>query len=61
MGNWLAWSAAQANGPTTSQYAYGMAPESAHVLWSRPIASGGHADERFGLLVIRRIIMKSKF
>ncbi len=48
MGNWLAWGPAQSQGPTTSQFAYGTGPSSAHVLWARPIASGGIADERFG-------------
>lgn len=48
MGNWLAWGPAQVNGPTSGQFAYGSGPESAHVLWARPVASGGIADERFG-------------
>ncbi len=46
-GNWMAWGAAQSNGPTT-QFAYGAAPESAHVLWSRPVWSGGITDQQFG-------------
>jgi len=48
MGNWLAWGPAQTDGPTASQFAFGTGPESAHVLWSRPVSSGGLADERFG-------------
>ena len=47
--NWMAWAAAQANGPTT-QFAYGTAPESAHVLWARPVASGGLTDDQMGSL-----------
>jgi outer membrane protein assembly factor BamB len=48
-GNWLAFAAAQSNGPTTG-FAYGSATESAHVLWSRPVASGGITDDQFGTL-----------
>jgi len=46
-GNWMAWAAAQTNGPTTG-FAYGSAPETAHVLWSRPVWSGGIADAQMG-------------
>ncbi|MCW4019137.1 MAG: PQQ-like beta-propeller repeat protein, partial [Candidatus Bathyarchaeota archaeon] len=45
LGNWLS-GAAQTNGPTTN-FCYGMAPESAHVLWATPMWSGGYMDERF--------------
>ncbi|MCW4006734.1 MAG: hypothetical protein NWF04_09125 [Candidatus Bathyarchaeota archaeon] len=45
-GNWLA-GAAQNVGPTT-QFGYGEAPESAHILWSRPIWTGGLMDARYG-------------
>jgi hypothetical protein len=45
-GNWLG-GAAQTNGPTTN-YGYGEAPESAHVLWTRPFWSGGIMDYRTG-------------
>ncbi len=45
-GNWLA-GAAQINGPTTN-FGYGKAPESAHILWSRPMWAGGIMDARFG-------------
>jgi hypothetical protein len=45
-GNWLG-GAAQTNGPTNN-YGYGEAPESAHVLWTRPFWSGGIMDTRTG-------------
>jgi hypothetical protein len=45
-GNWLA-GAAQKVGPT-SGFGYGLAPESAHVMWTKPIWNGGIMDERFG-------------
>jgi outer membrane protein assembly factor BamB len=45
-GNWLA-GAAQQKGPT-SKFAYGKAPESAHILWTKPYWAGGIMDERFG-------------
>jgi hypothetical protein len=45
-GNWLG-GAAQQNGPTSS-FGYGLAPESAHIMWTRPYYSGGIMDERFG-------------
>ena len=45
-GNWLG-GAAQTNGPTTN-YGYGEAPESAHVMWSRTFWSGGIMDYRTG-------------
>jgi hypothetical protein len=45
-GNWLG-GAAQQNGPTT-QFGYGPATESAHIMWTRPFWAGGIMDERFG-------------
>jgi len=45
-GNWLA-GAAQQNGPTTG-FGYGLAPESAHVMWTRPMYAGGIMDARLG-------------
>jgi len=45
-GNWLG-GAAQTNGPT-SNFGYGPAPESAHILWTRPFWSGGIMDARTG-------------
>jgi hypothetical protein len=45
-GNWLA-GAAQNVGPTTN-FGYGLAPESGHIMWTRPYYSGGIMDERFG-------------
>ncbi|MCW4019126.1 MAG: PQQ-binding-like beta-propeller repeat protein [Candidatus Bathyarchaeota archaeon] len=44
--NWLG-GAAQNNGPTTN-FGWGRAPESAHVLWTTPMWSGGIMDARFG-------------
>ncbi|MCW3996868.1 MAG: hypothetical protein NWE98_12060 [Candidatus Bathyarchaeota archaeon] len=45
-GNWLG-GAAQNVGPTTN-FAYGKGPESAHVMWSTSVFTGGLMDERFG-------------
>jgi hypothetical protein len=45
-GNWLG-GAAQNVGPTT-QFGYGIGPESAHVMWTKPFYAGGIMDERFG-------------
>jgi hypothetical protein len=45
-GNWLG-GAAQNNGPTTN-FAYGSAPESAHIMWSVSGFTGGIMDTRFG-------------
>ena len=45
-GNWLA-GAAQVNGPT-DRFGYGQAPESAHVLWTKPMWAGGIMDARYG-------------
>ncbi|HTY75683.1 MAG TPA: hypothetical protein VMD05_08980, partial [Candidatus Nanoarchaeia archaeon] len=44
--NWLG-GAAQNNGPTAS-FAWGNAPESAHIVWTTPMWSGGIMDARFG-------------
>jgi hypothetical protein len=44
--NWLG-GAAQNNGPTAN-FGWGKAPESAHVLWTTPMWSGGIMDARFG-------------
>ncbi len=44
--NWLG-GAAQNVGPT-SNYGYGKAPESSHILWKTTAAFGGLMDERFG-------------
>jgi hypothetical protein len=46
VGNWLG-GAAQTAGPP-SLYAYGVGPESAHILWTREEWAGGIMDERFG-------------
>jgi hypothetical protein len=45
-GNWLA-GAAQKNWSSTN-FAYGSAPESAHILWTREYWLGGITDARFG-------------
>jgi hypothetical protein len=51
-GNWLAGSAnvypPGSSGGNLSPYAYGEAPESAHILWSKPFYIGGIMDERYG-------------
>ena len=44
-GNWLG-GAAQTNGPTTS-FGYGPAPESAHIMWTKPYFAGGIMDYRY--------------
>ena len=44
--NWLG-GAAQTVGSTTN-FGYGQAPESAHVLWTKPAWAGGIMDARFG-------------
>jgi hypothetical protein len=44
--NWLG-GAAQNRGPTTS-FQRGNAPESAHIVWTTPMWSGGIMDARFG-------------
>ena len=45
-GNWLG-GAAQNVGPTTN-FGYGNAPESPHVMWTTPAFTGGLMDARFG-------------
>jgi hypothetical protein len=45
-GNWLG-GAAQTVGPT-SNFNYGTAPESAHIMWATPFWAGGIMDARFG-------------
>jgi hypothetical protein len=45
-GNWLG-GAAQNIGPT-SNYAFGLGPESPHIMWATPMWSGGLMDTRFG-------------
>lgn len=45
-GNWLG-GAAQQYGPTTG-YGYGPAPETAHVMWTKPYWAGGIMDYRTG-------------
>jgi hypothetical protein len=45
-GNWLSGAAINV-GPTTV-FGYGTAPESAHVMWTRPMWTGGLMDARFG-------------
>jgi outer membrane protein assembly factor BamB len=44
-GNWLA-GAAQNVGPTTN-FGYGLGPESAHIMWATPYTTGGIMDARF--------------
>ncbi len=44
-GNWLG-GAAQNVGPTTN-FGYGIGPESAHVMWTKPFYAGGIMDERY--------------
>ncbi len=47
-GNWLGTAYnAQTNGSTTD-YAYGSGPETAHVMWSKPYWNGGIVDPRVG-------------
>ena len=45
-GNWLAQAAQNVN--ATATFGFGPAPETAHVMWSRQMFSGGIMDERFG-------------
>lgn len=45
-GNWLG-GAAQNVGPTTN-FGYGLGPESPHIMWSTPAFTGGLMDARFG-------------
>jgi len=48
VGNWLG-GAAQNVGPTTN-FGYGEAPESAHVIWTTPLWAGGIMDARIGAM-----------
>jgi hypothetical protein len=51
-GNWLAGAAnvwpMGSSGGNVGSYAYGSAPESAHILWSKPYWIGGLMDVRYG-------------
>ncbi len=51
VGNWLGSTADRwplgSSGGGIGSYAYGDAPESAHILWTKPFYIGGLADERF--------------
>jgi outer membrane protein assembly factor BamB len=51
-GSWLGGAAnvwpTGGSGGTVGSYAYGSAPESAHILWSKPFWIGGIMDERYG-------------
>ncbi len=46
-GNWLGSATLQTYGPTTN-FAYGKAPESPHIMWTRQLWDGGVMDTRFG-------------
>ncbi|MCW4045147.1 MAG: PQQ-like beta-propeller repeat protein [Candidatus Bathyarchaeota archaeon] len=50
--NWLAGAAQQhpsgASGGTTTSYSYGPGPESAHIMWAKPLWAGGVMDARYG-------------
>jgi hypothetical protein len=46
-GDWLG-GAAQNVGPTTN-FGYGIGPESAHVMWTKPYYDGGIMDERYNV------------
>jgi hypothetical protein len=51
-GNWLGGAYQQpagAAGGTASNFVYGLGPESAHILWTKPYYAGGIMDERFGV------------
>jgi outer membrane protein assembly factor BamB len=52
LGNWLSGAAqtypAGAAGGCTTSFCFGLAPESAHVMWATPMWTGGIMDERFG-------------
>jgi outer membrane protein assembly factor BamB len=53
-GNWLGGAAnvwpMGSSGGNVGSYGYGLAPESAHILWSKPFFIGGLMDERFGTI-----------
>jgi outer membrane protein assembly factor BamB len=51
-GNWLGgsgqtWSAAIPLAGQTTRFSYGQAPESAHIIWTKPYFAGGIMDARF--------------
>jgi len=46
LGNWLG-GAAQTKESTTN-FGYGDAPESPHIMWAKPMLDGGTMDQRFG-------------
>lgn len=46
--NWLGMDSGAHNVGPTNNFAYGKAPESAHILWAKPIWTGGIMDARFG-------------
>jgi hypothetical protein len=46
IGNWLSGAAQNVN--ATTNFGYGAAPESAHILWSKPYWVGGIMDARYG-------------
>ncbi len=45
-GNWLAGAAQNVN--ATTGFGYGAGPESAHIMWTSPMADGGLMDARYG-------------
>jgi hypothetical protein len=45
-GNWLAGAAQNVN--ATTGFGYGAGPESAHIMWTTPMADGGLMDARYG-------------
>jgi hypothetical protein len=51
-GNWLSGAAnvwpMGAAGGTTTLFGYSTGPESAHIMWTKPLWEGGIMDERFG-------------
>jgi outer membrane protein assembly factor BamB len=53
-GNWLGGSAnvwpPGSSGGNIANFGYGSAPESAHILWTKPFFIGGVMDERFGAI-----------
>jgi hypothetical protein len=50
-GNWLGGAHERpigTYGGTTDRFVYGLGPESAHILWSKPYYLGGYMEEEFG-------------
>ncbi len=52
-GNWLGGAAQTANGVVplagqSTRFSYGQAPESAHIVWTKPYFAGGIMDYRYG-------------